>query len=125
VVKETSTNSTPESNPPVTNTNTPTVNEVNQAVTKDSTGLIFRVQIHTSEKRTSLTSSRFKGIEMFEYQQDNLYKYCTGIFQNDLQAAKNHKNELIENGFQNAFVVAFFNGERISIEKAIKLAEKK
>ena len=125
VVKETSTNSTPESNPPVTNTNTPTVNEVNQAVTKDSTGLIFRVQIHTSEKRTSLTSSRFKGMEMFEYQQDNLYKYCTGIFQNDLQAAKNHKNELIENGFQNAFVVAFFNGERISIEKAIKLAEKK
>jgi N-acetylmuramoyl-L-alanine amidase len=125
VVKETSTNSTPESNPPVTNTNSPTVNEVNQAVTKDSTGLIFRVQIHTSEKRTSLTSSRFKGMEMFEYQQDNLYKYCTGIFQNDLQAAKNHKNELIENGFQNAFVVAFFNGERISIEKAIKLAEKK
>jgi N-acetylmuramoyl-L-alanine amidase len=125
VVKETSTNSTPESNPPVTNTNTPTVNEVNQAVTKDSTGLIFRVQIHTSEKRTSLTSSRFKGMEMFEYQQDNLYKYCTGTFQNDLQAAKNHKNELIENGFQNAFVVAFFNGERISIEKAIKLAEKK
>jgi N-acetylmuramoyl-L-alanine amidase len=125
VVKETSTNSTPERNPPVTNTNTPTVNQVNQAVTKDSTGLIFRVQIHTSEKRTSLTSSRFKGMEMFEYQQDNLYKYCTGIFQNDLQAAKNHKNELIENGFQNAFVVAFFNGERISIEKAIKLAEKK
>jgi N-acetylmuramoyl-L-alanine amidase len=125
VVKETSTNSTPERNPPVTNTNTPTVNQVNQAVTKDSTGLIFRVQIHTSEKRTSLTSSRFKGMETFEYQQDNLYKYCAGFFQNDLQAAKNHKNELIENGFQNAFVVAFFNGERISIEKAIKLAEKK
>lgn len=125
VVKETSNNSTPESTPPVTNTNNQTVNEVNQAVTKDSTGLIFRVQIHTSEKHTSLTSSRFKGMEIFEYQQDNLYKYCTGVFQNDLQAAKNHKNELIENGFQNAFVVAFFNGERISIEKAIKLAEKK
>ena len=125
VVKETTNNSTPESTPPVTNTNNQTVNEVNQAVTKDSTGLIFRVQIHTSEKHTSLTSSRFKGMEIFEYQQDNLYKYCTGVFQNDLQAAKNHKNELIENGFQNAFVVAFFNGERISIEKAIKLAEKK
>ena len=125
VVKETTNNSTPESTPPVTNTNNQTVNEVNQAVTKDSTGSIFRVQIHTSEKHTSLTSSRFKGMEIFEYQQDNLYKYCTGVFQNDLQAAKNHKNELIENGFQNAFVVAFFNGERISIEKAIKLAEKK
>ncbi|MEY4597034.1 MAG: hypothetical protein RLZZ506_1460, partial [Bacteroidota bacterium] len=27
-------------------------------------------------------------------------------------------------GFANAFVVAFLDGERISIEKAIKLAEK-
>jgi len=31
---------------------------------------------------------------------------------------------LIEKGFEHAFVVAFLNGERISIEKAIKLAEK-
>jgi hypothetical protein len=39
--------------------------------------------------------------------------------------AKNYKIELIKKGFQNAFLVAFFNGERISIEKAIKLAENK
>jgi len=110
---------------PQTNTTVPQTNITeNQAVTKDSTGLIFRVQIHTSDKPTSLTSARFKGLEIYEYQQDKLYKYCTGTFQNNLQAAKNYKNELIENGFQNAFVVAFFNGERISIEKAIKLAEK-
>lgn len=109
-------------NPTTDITSTNTIE--NQSVTKDSTGLIFRVQIHTSDKKTPLTSSRFKGMEIFEYQQDNLYKYCTGLFQNNLQAAKSHKNELIENGFQNAFVVAFFNGERISIEKAIKLAEK-
>ena len=35
------------------------------------------------------------------------------------------ENELIEKGFNHAFVAAFMNGERISIEKAIKLAEKK
>ena len=126
VVKETQqdTNQVISPSPTTNNTATPTNSSENQSVTKDSTGLIFRVQIHTSDRKTSLTSSRFKGLEMFEYQQDNLFKYCTGIFQNDLQAAKNYKHELIENGFQNAFVVAFFNGERISIEKAIKLAEK-
>jgi len=126
VVKETQqdTNQVISPTPTTNNTATPTNSSENQSVTKDSTGLIFRVQIHTSDRKTSLTSSRFKGLEMFEYQQDNLFKYCTGIFQNDLQAAKNYKHELIENGFQNAFVVAFFNGERISIEKAIKLAEK-
>jgi N-acetylmuramoyl-L-alanine amidase len=111
---------TPNSN----NTETTANSSKDQFVTKDSTGLIFRIQIHTSDRKISLTSSRFKGMEIFEYQQDNLYKYCVGIFQNNLQAAKNYKNEQIENGFQNAFVVAFFNGERISIEKAIKLAEK-
>lgn len=95
-----------------------------QSITKDSTGLIFRVQIETSEKKLANNSSRFKGLEIFEYQDNKLFKYCTGIFHHDLKAAKEYKIELIEKGFNNAFVVAFLNGERISIEKAIKLAEK-
>lgn len=94
------------------------------SITKDSTGLIFRVQIETSEKKLANNSSRFKGLEIFEYQDNKLFKYCTGIFHHDLKAAKEYKIELIEKGFNNAFVVAFLNGERISIEKAIKLAEK-
>lgn len=101
-----------------------TKEQVNNTVTKDSTGLVFRVQIETSDKQISKTAARFKGLEIFEYQENKLFKYCTGLFQNDLQAAKNYKIELIEKGYNNAFVVAFLNGERISIEKAIKLAEK-
>jgi N-acetylmuramoyl-L-alanine amidase len=94
------------------------------AITKDSTGLIFRIQIETSDKKLATNSTRFKGLEIFEYQENKLYKYCTGLFHHDLKAAKEYKIELIEKGFNNAFVVAFLNGERISIEKAIKLAEK-
>ena len=94
------------------------------AITKDSTGLIFRIQIETSDKKLAINSERFKGLDVFEYNEGKLFKYCTGLFQNDLKAAKNYKIELIEKGFNNAFVVAFLNGERISIEKAIKLAEK-
>ncbi len=115
-------------NPSTNNTPTPPANSTTTdktpAITKDSTGLIFRIQIHTAEKKIPTNSARFKGLDVFEYQQDNHYKYCVGTFINDLSGAKNYKNELIENGFQNAFVVAFLNGERISIEKAIKLAEK-
>jgi len=91
----------------------------------DSSGLVFRVQIETSDRKVALNSSRFKGLDVFEYQENNIYKYCTGTFKNDLSGAKNYKNELIEKGFNHAFVAAFLNGERISIEKAIKLAEKK
>jgi N-acetylmuramoyl-L-alanine amidase len=73
----------------------------------------------------ALNSARFKGLEVYEYVENNIFKYCTGTFKNDLAGAKNYKNELIEKGFNHAFVAAFLNGERISIEKAIKLAEKK
>jgi N-acetylmuramoyl-L-alanine amidase len=87
-------------------------------------GLVFKVQIETSNKAISTKSSHFKGLEIFEYQDNTLFKYCTGSFANDLQGAKNYKNELVQMGFTNAFVVAFLDGERISIEKAINLAEK-
>jgi N-acetylmuramoyl-L-alanine amidase len=100
-------------------------NTDNKPNISNESGLVFRVQIETSTQVLPKNSSRFKGMEVFEYQDNTLYKYCTGTFPNDLQGAKNYKNELIEKGFEHAFVVAFLNGERISIEKAIKLAEKK
>jgi N-acetylmuramoyl-L-alanine amidase len=100
-------------------------NTDNKPNISNESGLVFRVQIETSTQVLPKNSSRFKGLEVFEYQDNTLYKYCTGTFPNDLQGAKNYKNELIEKGFEHAFVVAFLNGERISIEKAIKLAEKK
>jgi N-acetylmuramoyl-L-alanine amidase len=87
-------------------------------------GLIFKVQIETASKAISTKSSYFKGLEIFEYQDNSLYKYCAGHFPNNLQGAKNYKDELTKMGFSNAFVVAFLDGERISIEKALKLAEK-
>jgi N-acetylmuramoyl-L-alanine amidase len=86
--------------------------------------VIFRVQIETSESKIPSTSPKFKGLSIFEYKQDNLYKYTAGSFESDFKAANNYKNELREQGFQHAFVVAFQNGERINLEKAIKLAEK-
>jgi N-acetylmuramoyl-L-alanine amidase len=92
-------------------------------IVKDSSGVIFRVQIEAWDQKKDKSYSLFKGYDVYEYQQDNLFKYCIGNFSN-YQLAKNYKVELIKKGFQNVFLVAFLNGERISIEKAIKLAEK-
>lgn len=91
---------------------------------EESGKVIFRVQIETSDTKVATNASRFKGLTIYEYKQDNLYKYTAGAFENDFNAANKYKNELREKGFSNAFVVAFQNGERISLEKAIKLAEK-
>lgn len=90
-------------------------------IAKDA--VVFRVQIETSETKIPSNSSRFKGRTVLEYKQDNLFKYTTGEFVNDFKGANTLKNELRQKGFPNAFVVAFQNGERISLEKAIKLAE--
>ncbi len=93
-------------------------------IEKNKSGLIFRVQIETSTQKLDSTNSIFYGLEVLEYFQDKLYKYCIGNFLNDFQGAKNYRLEMVKKGFQNAFVIAFLDGERISIEKAIKLAEK-
>ncbi len=85
--------------------------------------VVFRVQIETSETKIPLTSPRFKGYSVFEYHQDGLYKYTVGSFVNNFGKANDMKNELRTNGFEHAFVVAFLNGERINLQKAIKLAE--
>ena len=90
-------------------------------VTKND--VIFRIQVETSESRISLTSSRFKGYKVFEYNQSGLYKYTIGSHANDYSSANEMKNKLREKGFQHAFVVAFVDGERINLQKAIKLAE--
>ncbi len=94
----------------------------NGAENKDK--VVFRVQIETSDKKIPTTASKFKGLKVYEYTQDNLYKYTVGTFENDFNAANAYKNEMRNSGFQHAFVVAFLNGERINLEKAIKLAEK-
>lgn len=85
--------------------------------------VVFRIQIQTSQKRIPTSSKEFKGMPIYEYQQDGLYKYATGYFVSDFKSANNQKNELRNTGFEHAFVIAFLNGERINLEKAIKLAE--
>jgi N-acetylmuramoyl-L-alanine amidase len=106
---------------PIISTNTPT--QVTDVAVAKKNQVYFKVQIETSDVRVPLSSSRFKKLEVFEYKQDGLYKYSVGDFENDFNAANNYKNDLREMGFKHAFVVAFQNGERISLENAIKLAK--
>ena len=112
-------------------TNKPIIEEVTEAPKQNLPTTVeptkelvtFRIQIETSEVKLAKNAARFKGFEVMEYQQDGFFKYTIGQFENDFKAANAYKNELRQKGFPNAFVVAFQNGERINLEKAIKLAE--
>jgi len=49
-----------------------------------------------------------------------LYKYTVGN-NNDIKSASELQSELRKKGFGDAFVVAFQNGKRIPVRKALKL----
>jgi N-acetylmuramoyl-L-alanine amidase len=93
----------------------------NQVDTKGK--VIFKIQFDMSDKSIPLNSSRFKGLKTDEYMHDGAYKYVTGNFVNDFNGANAYKNEVRKLGFSTAFVVAFLDGERINLEKGIKLAQ--
>lgn len=86
--------------------------------------VIFRVQVETATDPIPLTDKKFKGYSVYEYNHGGLYKYTVGTFENDVQGATDYQRKLREEGFPHAFVVAFLNGERINLQKAINLAEK-
>jgi N-acetylmuramoyl-L-alanine amidase len=93
--------------------------------TKEIEGKVyFKVQIETSREQLKQTDSRFMGIRVSEYEQNGLYKYTAGLFDEDFQSANNLKKEMRKKGFEHAFVVAFKNGERIPIGDALKLVQR-
>lgn len=90
----------------------------------DQENVVFRIQIETSETKIPLTSNKFKGYTVYEYEQNGIFKYTVGAFVNDIEAARAYRIRMVEQGYQHAFVVGFLDGERINLQKAIKLAEK-
>ena len=63
-----------------------------------------------------LNADEFKGLsDMFEYENSGIYKYTTGKFENKKDAME-RQNDLRNNGYKDAFVVAFKNGIRIHLK---------
>lgn len=87
-----------------------------------SEDVIFRVQILTDSKNVPLDDDRFKGLPVWSYQNNGLYKFTIGAYKS-VDKANELKKEMRKKGFEHAFVVAFYKNERINLEKAIKLAE--
>jgi len=79
--------------------------------------VVFKVQIASSDK--PLKSSQFSDIGTVEhYIQNGIYKYTAGNT-GDLKEATILQNKIRKNSkYKDAFVVAFLNGERISITSA-------
>lgn len=91
------------------------------AVTKNTPkGTFFKVQLIASIKKTPLEPKNFKGLKnVTMIYENNIYKY---FYQetSDYTAAKKYLEEAKDKGYGASFLVATKDGEKISIQDAIK-----
>ena len=95
-------------------------------IPEDTSDLIFKVQLTSSSKKIELTSPKFKGLDHVQvYEGDGSFKYTAGKCKSMAEAAKLQKKAM-EIGFKDAFVVAFYRGQRVSMKRVNEImAEKK
>jgi N-acetylmuramoyl-L-alanine amidase len=103
---------------PVKNNDTPNVNK--PIVNNDTLGAVYKIQLSASKKKLALEPRNFKGLKnVAVIYEDNIYKYTYGNTA-DYEEAKNQLKDVKSKGYDSAFLIAFKNGKKISIQEAIK-----
>jgi N-acetylmuramoyl-L-alanine amidase len=116
---------TTQNNTPARTTNAPKQEPLRQNPPKaqPNTGkIVYKVQFATFPQDIPVSDKRFRNVQQPDkYFHNGLYKYTSGSFFNYREAV-NHQNQLRKAGYADAFVVAFLNGQRITINEAQKSA---
>lgn len=87
--------------------------------------VIYKVQFLSSDKELKEGSREFKGLPGIEfYMQNGVYRYTVG-HETDVRDAVNIQKKVREAGFKDAFVVAFYKGQRITLQQAKEIREGK
>ena len=86
----------------------------------NDTDVLFKVQISASSRRIDLQPRNFKGLNKISVDYSgNVYKYMYGET-SDYNESRNLLEEAKARGYTSAFLIAFKNGKKISIQEAIK-----
>jgi N-acetylmuramoyl-L-alanine amidase len=83
--------------------------------------IVFKVQIAAVGKKIELIPSNFKGLNNIAMSTDNgaLYKYTYGET-SDYATAKQNLEEAKSKGYASAYLIAFKDGKKISVQEALK-----
>jgi N-acetylmuramoyl-L-alanine amidase len=86
----------------------------------DSKGITFKIQISASGKKLDLVPQNFNGLSPISViDEKGLYKYYFSQTSN-YDEAKKYLSEAKNKGYESSFIVAFKNGNKISIQEALK-----
>ncbi len=95
-------------------------NNQNLDVSEEKQSIVFSVQIATSKTKLELKSFNFNGMkDVDRIESGNKFKYIVGKY-NSIEEAKSRQTEVRKIGYESAFVIAFENGKRLDLQKAIE-----
>ncbi|TVQ17291.1 MAG: N-acetylmuramoyl-L-alanine amidase [Bacteroidetes bacterium] len=100
---------------------TPTPPLVNKPEKGNAHDITFRVQFATTSVERPIDAPEFKGMKGISfYFHEGMFKYTVGN-ESTLEEATLIQQKLHQNGFRDAFVVAFKNNERIAPAEAMRI----
>jgi hypothetical protein len=84
--------------------------------------ILYRVQILALKNPITLNSVTVNGVEgdVYSMEGNGYTRYFMGEF-NDLKSALDFRTQLVKNGFEDACVVAYKNGDRITIKESLAI----
>jgi N-acetylmuramoyl-L-alanine amidase len=84
-------------------------------------GLIFKVQLATTAQKLEPKSDNFNGLKGVNYYEaGGLFRYTFGE-ESSWESASKLQEKARKQGFEDAFIIAFYEGKRIAVGEAVKL----
>ncbi len=88
-------------------------------------GLSYRIQFLSLAKQKKLTAKKYLKLPQVQsYLYKGMYRYTSGDTPN-FEEAKNLQTQIRKMGFKDAFMIALYQGKRISIAEALKKSKSK
>ena len=85
---------------------------------------VFSVQLTASQDQVQTVPENFKGINgVIERKEGEIYKYSVGSV-TEFESAVEIQREVRDKGYKDAFIIAMYNGKRISLQEAFEIIKK-
>ena len=98
--------------------------EPNEVAVLPSNELVYKVQLASSSTPVDLRPENFRGVEGVEEMkmEDGVFKYLVGNFDN-FDDAVELQRQIREQSYKDAFIIAIYQGKRISLQEAFSLGK--